>query len=157
MGSDRYSHRFLKFEDSHRLDMMNEVICLYRIRDILRGTCPLKLEIPRLCEEYGREIMACLRIFFFITISLNFVTYDSSDHMWVFSFVLFLFCLKEYFVCLFFVQSHEYVTRGWFKIKMPSYLCRESHCGDKTILRPSYLYLGISYTGEMTSLYRIRA
>ena len=29
--------------------------------------------------------------------------------------------------------------------------------GDKTILRPSYLHNGISYTGKMTSLYWIRA
>ena len=30
-------------------------------------------------------------------------------------------------------------------------------CGDKTILRPSYLLNGISYTGKMTSLYWIGA
>ena len=40
---------------------------------------------------------------------------------------------------------------------MTSYQCRKSHCGDKTILRPSYLHNGISYTGKMTSLYWIRA
>ena len=33
---------------------------------------------------------------------------------------------------------------------------RKSHCGDKTILRPSYLHNGISYTGK-TSLYWIGA
>ena len=32
---------------------------------------------------------------------------------------------------------------------------RKSHCGDKTILRPSYLHNGISYTGK-TALYWIR-
>ena len=46
---------------------------------------------------------------------------------------------------------------GWFNIKMPSYRYRKSHCGDKTILRPSYLHNGISYTGKTTSLYWIRA
>ena len=46
---------------------------------------------------------------------------------------------------------------GWFNIKMTSYQYRKSHCGDKTILRPSYLHNGISYTGKMTSLYWIRA
>ena len=46
---------------------------------------------------------------------------------------------------------------GWFNKKMSSYQYRKSHCGDKTILRPSYLYNGISYTGKMTSLYWIRA
>ena len=45
----------------------------------------------------------------------------------------------------------------WFNIKMSSYQYRKSHCGDKTILRPSYLHNGISYTGKMTSLYWIRA
>ena len=44
-----------------------------------------------------------------------------------------------------------------FNIKMTSYQYRNSHCGDKTILRPSYLHNGISYTGKMTSLYWIRA
>ena len=45
----------------------------------------------------------------------------------------------------------------WFNMKTISYQYRKSHCGDKTILRPSYLHNGISYTGKMTSLYWIRA
>ena len=45
----------------------------------------------------------------------------------------------------------------WFNIKMLSYHYRKSHCGDKTILRPSYLHNGISYTGKMASLYWIGA
>ena len=40
---------------------------------------------------------------------------------------------------------------------MTSYQYRKSHCGDKTILRPSYLHNGFSYTGKTTSLYWIRA
>ena len=40
---------------------------------------------------------------------------------------------------------------------MPSYQYRKSHCWDKTMLRPSYLHNGISYTGKMTSLYWIGA
>ena len=46
---------------------------------------------------------------------------------------------------------------GWFNIKMSSFQYRKSHCGDKTILRPSYLHNGISYAGKMTFLYWIRA
>ena len=46
---------------------------------------------------------------------------------------------------------------SWFNIKMSSYQYRKTHCGDKTILRPSYLHNGISYTGKMTSLYWIGA
>ena len=38
---------------------------------------------------------------------------------------------------------------------MPSYQYRKSHCVDKTILRPSYLHNGISFTGKTTFLYRI--
>ena len=56
------------------------------------------------------------------------------------------------------VCSTSHMCLGpWFNIKMSSYQYRNSHCGDKTILRPSYLHNGISYTGEMTSLYWIRA
>ena len=42
-------------------------------------------------------------------------------------------------------------------IKMTSYQYRKSYCGDKMILRPSYLHNGISYTCKMKSLYWIRA
>ena len=44
-----------------------------------------------------------------------------------------------------------------FNIKMSSYQYSKSHCGDKTVVRSSYLHNGISYTGKMTSLYWIRA
>ena len=45
----------------------------------------------------------------------------------------------------------------WFNMKKLSYQYRKSHCGDKTILRPSYLHNAISYIGKMTFLYWIRA
>ena len=45
----------------------------------------------------------------------------------------------------------------WFNMKVSSFQYRKSHCGDKTILRLSYLHNGISYTGKTTSLYWIRA
>ena len=45
----------------------------------------------------------------------------------------------------------------WFNIKMSSYRYRKYHCGDKTVVRSSYLHNGISYTGKMASLYWIRA
>ena len=48
-------------------------------------------------------------------------------------------------------------TGPWFNIKMTSYQYRKFHCGDKTILRPSYLHNGISNIGKKTSLYWIRA
>ena len=59
------------------------------------------------------------------------------------------------------IRVHLYNTElspgGWFNIKMTSYQYRKSHCGDKMILRPSYLHNGISYTGKLTSLHWIRA
>ena len=48
-------------------------------------------------------------------------------------------------------------TGPWFNIKMTSYQYRKSHCGDKTVVRSSYLHNGISYTGKMSSLYWIGA
>ena len=45
----------------------------------------------------------------------------------------------------------------WFNIKMTSYQDRKFHCGNKTILRQSYLHNGISHTGKTTSLYLIGA
>ena len=57
---------------------------------------------------------------------------------------------------MFLTKSVYYDQGGWINIQMLSYQYRKSHCGDKTILRPSYLHNGISYTGKMTSLYWIR-
>ena len=42
-----------------------------------------------------------------------------------------------------------------FNIKVSSNQYRKSHCGNKTVVRSSYLHNGISYTGKMTSLYWI--
>ena len=44
---------------------------------------------------------------------------------------------------------------GWCNIKT-SYQYRKSHCGDKTIVRLSYLHNGITYTDKMSSLYWTR-
>ena len=46
---------------------------------------------------------------------------------------------------------------GWFNIKMPSCQYRKFHCGNKTILWPSYLHKGVSYTAKMASLYWIKS
>ena len=55
------------------------------------------------------------------------------------------------------VDKYFIRSRGWFNIKISSYQYRKSHCGDKTVVRSSYLHTGISYTGKMISLYWIRA
>ena len=62
------------------------------------------------------------------------------------------------FVQMYLLHSNtgEMPSGPLFNIKMSSYQYRRFHCGDKTILRPSYLHNGISYTGK-TSLYWIGA
>ena len=45
----------------------------------------------------------------------------------------------------------------WFNIKMTSCHYRKSYCGDKTVVRSSYLHNGISYTGKTVSVYWIGA
>ena len=42
-----------------------------------------------------------------------------------------------------------------FNINMSSCRYRKSHCGDKMVVRSSYLHNGISYTGKVSSLYWI--
>ena len=54
-------------------------------------------------------------------------------------------------------RKTRWQPEGSFNIEMSSYQYRNSHCGEKTILWPSYLHNGNSYTGKMTSLYWIRA
>ena len=48
-------------------------------------------------------------------------------------------------------------TWDWFNVNMPSSQYRNANGGDKTVLRPSYLHNGISYTGKTTSWYWIIA
>ena len=61
------------------------------------------------------------------------------------------------YVCLF-MSTSIVLPISWprFNIKMISYHHRNSHCGDKTILGPSYIHNGIPYTSK-TSLYWIGA
>ena len=73
----------------------------------------------------------------------------------------------RFFICTWSAYcNHCYIVNGLtpltarpsgprFNIKITSYQYRKSLCGDKTILRPSYLHNGISYTGKTTSLYWI--
>ena len=55
------------------------------------------------------------------------------------------FHLPEFPNCYFFI----YLCRIWKKNLL------KSTCGDKTVVRSSYLHNGISYTGKMSSLYWI--
>ena len=63
--------------------------------------------------------------------------------LWLWNYTLLLFCSWD--------RNVMKKTRFWFNIKMSSYQYRKSRCGDKMILRPSYLHNGISYTGKTTS------
>ena len=55
------------------------------------------------------------------------------------------------------VYTRIYASGGRLNIKMSSYQYSKSYCGDKTILRRSYLHNGISYTGKTTTLFWIGA
>ena len=50
-------------------------------------------------------------------------------------------------------MAESLAMKSWALIqyckKMSSYHNRKSHCGDKTVIRSSYLRNGISYTGKM--------
>ena len=71
---------------------------------------------------------------------------------------LFIFWLQfRYTKCPKRACQHWTGNRALVNIKMTSYQYRKSHVRNKTILRPSYLHNGISYTDRMTSLYWIRA
>ena len=83
-------------------------------------------------------------------VKLNYsLTWTKSDS------ILHMACFRWNHLCLICWLSKY--TGPWFNIKMTSYQYKKSHCGDKTILRPSYLHNGISYTGKTTSLYWIGA
>ena len=58
-------------------------------------------------------------------------------------------------VCIFLGIYCAYGSAPWFNIQMSSYQYRKSHCGDKTVVRSSYLHNGISYTGKIISFYWI--
>ena len=63
------------------------------------------------------------------------------------------FSLTSYIAGSFWVWARLMRSGGRFNIKVLPYQYRNSHCGDKTILRPSYLHNGISYTGKTAALY----
>ena len=47
-------------------------------------------------------------------------------------------------------EMRFYQSGPWINIKMLSYQYRKSHCGDKTVVRSSYLHNGISYIRKMS-------
>ena len=46
-------------------------------------------------------------------------------------------------------------TEQWFNIKISSHQSMKSHCGDKLVVRSSYLHNGIPYTDKTTNAYWI--
>ena len=121
-------------------------------------------------------------MFYYFAININFINYNIYDSMMTFPeseviwyylndwainrhsddykliyilYALWLLVVPKY------LWRDDIIENGWpggrFNKKMSSYQYRKSHCGDKTILRPSYLHNGISYTGKTASLYWIRA
>ena len=65
-------------------------------------------------------------------------------------------CLHPHLIAQFRLIIRLQIPSGpWFNKKMPTYQYRKSYCGDKTVVRSSYLHNGISYTGKMASFYWI--
>ena len=100
--------------------------------NVLRGRYGIDLEIHTPCygmQHWSRYYFMCRKV--------------SRKHSIIFTFTA--------------IYRHWNWTGGRINIKMSSYQYKKSHCGDKTILRPSYLHIEISYTGKMLSSYWIGA
>ena len=89
------------------------------------------------------------------------VQWDQSEfcHQWVYSeyatvSMTWVHCSRDIVLRL----AHSMVTENWMDTRKLLLHCISSpapgsHCGDKTVVRLSYLHNGISYTGRMSSLY----
>ena len=96
------------------------------------------------------ELRSCILVALDVSVANNVWLTMSHDFFW--------FVIWKHFLHFWpFVRGIHWTPGSWFNIKMSSYQYRKSHCGDKTVVRSSYLHSGISYTGKMTSLYWIRA
>ena len=96
--------------------------------------------------------------YFFII--FEYILHISTPHIMIFCFPLPYFPLSTsalFLLSTLVLRLYIDVVLSLSNIKMSSYQYRISHCGDKTVVRSSYLHNGISYTGKITSLYWIRA
>ena len=98
----------------------------------------------------------CMRCHLYGTMSLNDWMYEDAM-IWICSPHYWLLYEGNVLVPGGHVDSPNKEPGPRFNIKMSSYQYRKSHCGDKTVVRSSYLHNGISYTGKMSSLYWIGA
>ena len=85
---------------------------------------------------------------------------ETATGVWLFPCAKWTWWLSHYLIiqegiCRLYDMEAFRAPGPWFNIKMPSNQYRKSHCGDKTVVRSSYLHNGISYTCKMTSLYWI--
>ena len=115
--------------------------------------------------ESGPWATVCLCLQFSVSTCCVIIEQMSSKNAIVFTWCVIIFSRcevlqsKDSFVSL----CATVPCTAWFRsgprfnIKMTPYQYRKSHCGDKTISRPSYLHNGISCTGKRTSLYWIGA
>ena len=62
----------------------------------------------------------------------------NSEDIFMFHWILRLFPVTD--------EQPRWCPGPWFNIKMWSYQYRKSHCGDKTIVRSSYLHNEMSYS-----------
>ena len=98
--------------------------------------------------KWNKNLVSFIYIFFEVFVARRIGHTGSRKQITIFdtkSSTFLFICVSQISFYLMWVQSW-----GWFNMKMPPYhQCGNSHCGDKTILRPSYLHNGISYTGEI--------
>ena len=87
-------------------------------------------------------------------LNTSFHDWHQMNKKWKYYNILYFSCWPPCCQCNFLLPT--VIRPGpWFNIKMTSYQYRKSHCGDKTVVRSSYLHNGVSYTCKMSSLYLI--
>ena len=121
---------------------------------MIRHKIVLAMKLPQSCEKPAISHFMQWRIGLFCP---DVVAHDENDGtLWKTKSVLWL--LKLWLPVLPGHQQPRYrpckICRA---LILASYQHRKSHCGDKTVVRSSYLHNGISYTGKTTSFYWIRA
>ena len=137
-----------------KFDIMENAFSLLLILFMYVFACILissKIIVHDFCLPYFHVSNSAL---FLPSTTVIFFHVHSLDTLYC-SYILMYFNQQiQWAVMLYWLSYIHYMYSGpQFNIKMTSYQYRKSHCGDKMILRLSYLHNGISYTGKTTSLY----
>ena len=97
---------------------------------------------------YGKrlDVTLCIEL-----ILLKYFIYSNKTHFWSLYLLTVPFLVCNVFTCQ--TTSSSHIPGPCFNISMLSYKYRKCYCGDKMILRASYLHNNMSYTGKMPSPY----